>query len=96
MEDIQWLELLQPFVAVKDLYLCKELALRLPRAMQKLTDESSIEVLPALQRIFVQEDQTSGTVEEAIGPFIAARQLSGHAVAVHRWQPVWGRYNWEW
>jgi len=96
MEDIQWLELLQPFVAVKDLYLCKELALRLPRAMQKLTDESSIEVLPALQRIFIQEDQASGTVEEAIRPFIAARQLSGHPVAVHRWQPDWERYSWEW
>jgi len=39
MGGILWLELLQPFTTVKDLYLCKELELRLVRALLALTGE---------------------------------------------------------
>ena len=95
MENIQWLELLQSFTAVKDLYLCKNLALRLPRALQELTGESSREVLPALQSIFVDDELPLRAVEESIGLFIAARQLSGHPVAIKHWQPDWDAYYWQ-
>jgi hypothetical protein len=99
MENIQWVELLQPFTAVKDLFLDEDLALRLPRALQELTDELSTEVLPALQTIYieeVEEDQLSGAVKEAIRSFIAARQRSGNPVpvAVQSWQLDWDKYEW--
>jgi len=84
MEDTQWLELLQPFTAVKDLYLCEGLALRVVQALQDLTGERATEMLPALQSIFM--GGLSEAVQTAIGPFIASRQLSGHPVAVHSWK----------
>ena len=97
MENIQWVELLQPFTAVKDLFLDEDLALRLPRALQELTDELSTEVLPALQTIYievVEEYLLPGAVKEAIRSFIAARQRSGNSVAVQSWQLDWGKYEW--
>jgi len=84
MEDRQWVELLHPFTFVKDLYLSEELALRVPLALKELA--WSTEVLPALQHIFLEGLQLSTTrrlVQEAIRPFIAARQRSNHPVVVH-------------
>jgi hypothetical protein len=83
MEDTQWLEFLQPFTAVKDLYLCEGLALRVVHALQDLTGEGATEMLPALQSIFIEGHQLSEAIQTAIGPFIASRQLSSHPVAVH-------------
>jgi len=62
MEDIQWLELLQPFTLVKDLYLSKTLGLRVLHALDELTREGVTEVLPALQNIFVDGLDPSGTI----------------------------------
>ena len=84
MEGIQWLELLQPFTAVKYLYLCEELALRIALALRALTGERATEVMPVLKNIFVEYWQ-SEVVQGAIGPFIAARELFAHPVVVHRW-----------
>lgn len=81
MENGQWKELLDPFTDVKDLYLSKELALRIARALQELV--WATEVLPVLQNIFLEGLEPSRVVQEAIGPFIAARQLSNYPVAVH-------------
>jgi len=39
MENTQWLELLQPFIAVKGLYLFGELALPVAQALQELAGE---------------------------------------------------------
>ena len=86
MDDTQWVELLQPFTVVKDLYLCEELAQRVTHALHELTGEAATQVLPALQSIFIKGNQLSWAVLEAIGPFVAARQLSGHPVAVRRWE----------
>jgi len=86
MEDPQWLELLQPFTTVKDLHLSAGLAIRVARALQELAGARATEVLPALQRIFIEGSQLSWALHEAILPFIAARQLSGHPVAIHHWK----------
>ena len=80
-----WLELLQPFTAVKDLYLSKGLALRVLCAMQELIEENATQGLPALRNIFVEGHDLSGAVHAAIGPFIAVRQNSGHHVTVCSW-----------
>jgi len=84
MEDRQWMELLLPFTAVKDLYLSEELALRIPFALKELVWSTEV-VLPALQNIFLEglQPSTRRLVQEAIGPFIAARQLSTYPVAVN-------------
>lgn len=91
MENIQWLELLQSFTAVKDLYLSEGLALRVAQAIRDLVGEKETEMLPALQNIFVQGRQLSGAVQEAVEPFINTRQVSGATVTVHHWR----RWYWE-
>jgi len=83
MENTQWLELLYPFFAVKDLVLSEKLVQLIAPALQDLTEERVTEVLPALQNLVLQGPEASGPVEDDIGRFIAARQLSGHPVTVH-------------
>jgi hypothetical protein len=86
--DTRWLELLQMFSAVKDLYLCDKLVLSLGRALRGLTGERATLVLPVLQRIFIRRHQKSEAVGWEIGPFITERRLSGHPVAAHDWATV--------
>ena len=85
MENSQWLELLQPFTAVKDLYLSKQVELRVAPILQEFCWETTPEVLPALQNLFLEESQAPEPVQEATGLFAAKRQLGGHPVAIHDW-----------
>jgi hypothetical protein len=87
MEDTQWVELLDPFATLRNLYLTDEIAQRVCRALQELSRERGIEVLPTLQNLFVGQ-----ALQEAMEPFVAARQLSGHPVVVHRWEE-WDKWN---
>lgn len=84
--DILWLEILQPFTAVKDLRIDTDTAIHLARTLQELPRERVAEVLPSLQDVFISEHRLPGVAREAMRPFIAARQLSGHPVTVHRWE----------
>jgi hypothetical protein len=83
IEFSQWLELLHPFTAVKDLYLFKEVAPRIATSLQELVGGRTTEVLPSLQCLFLEELHPSGRFEEseAIGKFVAARQLSNRPVS---------------
>ena len=87
MENTQWLELLHPFATVKDLYLSKEVALRVASVLQELSEERVTEVLPALQDIFIDGLQSSGPVQEVFHKYVTARgrHVSGHPVAIHSW-----------
>jgi hypothetical protein len=76
--DSQWLELLHPFTAVKDLHLSKQFARRIARLFPKLVGERTTEVLPALQSIFLE----NFCLSELFRKFVAARQLSNHPVAI--------------
>lgn len=89
MENSQWLELLHPFASLKALYLSRGNAPRVAAALQDLVGERTTEVLPALQRVFMEELHPSGPVQESIDNFIAARQLSGHPIAVSHWEKGW-------
>ncbi len=82
IEDILWLELLLPFPAVKNLYVSKDFAPGIVAALQEIV---GTEVLPSLQNIFVKGLEPSGPFQENIGQFVAARQLSGHAIAISVW-----------
>lgn len=44
------------------------------------------EVLPILQKIFLEGLQQSGPVHEVIGQFIAAQQLTSYPIAVIHWE----------
>ena len=87
IEVIQWQELLHPFTSVKDMTLNKSVQLITP-ALQELAGERAIEVLPALQNLFLTTGswRPSGPVK-GIEPFIAARHLYGHPVTVHTKTP---------
>ena len=82
-EDTLWLELLHPFTAVKNLYVGKGIVPRIACALQELGETT--EVLPALENVFLDEFQPSGSPHKGIEKFVAARQLTGHPVAVSRW-----------
>jgi hypothetical protein len=85
IESSQWLELLDPFISVKSLYISQKFAPRIAPALQELVGERAIEVLPTLQTLFL-ETLPSGLVREAIGEFVAARQLASRPIAVSRWE----------
>ena len=69
----------------------QEFARCIAPALQELVGERVTEVLPALESLFLEDLQPSGPVQEAIGQFVAARQLLGHPVAVSRWKEM--RYD---
>ena len=83
MDNAQWVELLLPFTSVENVHLCHKQGLFVTRALQELTGERMVQVLPALQSIFLYRLPISGADPEVIGQFIAARQLSGRSVSVH-------------
>jgi hypothetical protein len=85
VENSQWLELLQPFTAVKELYLSRGFAPCIAPVLQELVGERVGEVLPALQSLFLEELHPSGPVQEAIEKFVAVRQLSSHPISVSHW-----------
>jgi hypothetical protein len=76
IENTLWLELLQPFTAVKNLYISKEFSRRIVPALQELVGGTVTGVLPTLQKIFLEGLQTSGPVQEGIRQFISMRQAS--------------------
>ena len=72
----------RPFTSVKNLHISQYFAQFFGLALQDLVGERAADVLPALESILLED---ADPVSEAIGPFVAARQLSGHPVAVSRW-----------
>ncbi|KAI0251494.1 hypothetical protein BJV78DRAFT_421815 [Lactifluus subvellereus] len=99
MEDTQWLELFRPFTAVRTLRIRRKLQSLIVPALQELTGERAMEVLPALDSLYLEEYQPSGSNQQAIEPFIAARRDSDHSVAVHLWErskgSEWEESDWE-
>ena len=86
IENSLWLELFQPFTAVKNLYLSEEFEPRIMPSLQELVGERMAEVLPALQNIFLEGLDTSepAAVQKASQEFVARRQAS-QPIAVSRW-----------
>ena len=84
-ERNQWLELLDLFTAVKDLYITSKSMPRIAPALQELIGERVTEVLPSLQVLLLPETIPSEPAPAAIGMFVAARQLTGHPISISRW-----------
>ena len=85
IENTLWLELLHPFIAVKNLYLSEKFALRIAPALQELVGGGTTDVLPTLQNLFLEGLQPPGPDQEGIVKFVATRQLSGHPITVSLW-----------
>jgi len=81
MENTQWIELLHPFSALKDLSVSEELTPLVALALQESVGAS--DVLPALQNIFFEGLEPSRLFRKVIEPFIAARESSKRPVAAH-------------
>ncbi|KAH9955322.1 hypothetical protein BJV74DRAFT_991205 [Russula compacta] len=84
-ENTQWLEILRPFIGVKNLSMDTKAVSLVAPALQELVGEAVTDMLPALQNLFIrsQGPNPSTPVPEAVEQFAAARQLAGHPVAVH-------------
>ena len=84
-ENVVWLQLLHPFTAVKNLYLSEQCAPRIGPSLQELAEGGTKEVLPDLQNIFLDGLESSGSVQEDMGKFVAARQVAGRPIVVSSW-----------
>ena len=99
IENTEWLNLLLPFSATKNLYLSKQFLPRIAPILQELTGGRTTEVLPALQNVLLEGFQPSEPVQEGIANFISSRQLTNHPVAISVWhkelawerEQLWGR-----
>ena len=85
IENTEWLDLLLPFVAVKNLYISKAFLSRIAPALRELTGGRTTEVLPALENVLLEEFEPSEPVEEGIAQFISARQLTNRPVTISVW-----------
>jgi hypothetical protein len=86
IEDMQLLEVFHAFTTVKNLYVSWEFAeIILRPILQEYVGERVTGVLPALESLCFDKDhrhQPSKRLREALGQFVAARQLVGHPVAI--------------
>ena len=85
IENTLWLELLHPFITVKDLYLSKDLGPGIVAALQELVGGRITEVLPSLQNIFMEGLEPSGLFQEKIEQLIASRRLSDRPIVISVW-----------
>jgi hypothetical protein len=86
MDNTQWLEFVRPFTAVRILRISHSLRRLIVSALQELTGKMATEVLPALDSLYLGGYEQLGPVRQAIRPYITARQVSGHPVAIHHWE----------
>jgi hypothetical protein len=85
IENTHWVQLLLPFTAVKKLCLPKKYAPGVAAALKELVGSRITEVLPSLQSISVEGLKPTGPLQKNFAQFAAARQLSGHPVAISAW-----------
>ena len=89
MDYMQWLGIFHPFIALQSLHIEPRVAPLIAAALQELTGDNVMLVLPALRSISFALDPPR-SVQQALHQFIAARQLSGHPVTAQPWIPlVW-------
>jgi hypothetical protein len=80
IENARWLELWRRFVGVKNLHITEPLGLPVMSALAMLTGDG-VTVLPALQNIFLEGLQPSGSLRDNVDQLTAARQ----SISVHHW-----------
>ena len=94
--NTQWLQLLRPFVAVKNFYISEKFVPLIAPALRELVGERITEALPAMECLFLDGLRASGPVRDAIGPFIAVRQPTTHPIIASYWdseEEDWWEYD---
>jgi hypothetical protein len=88
IKNTEWLELLHPFAAVKNLYLAKSFAPHIIPALDEseLFEERASKVLPALKNIFLVDFSLPKPILQAIAQFTYARRRSGNHIDVSYWK----------
>ena len=77
----QWLEIFRPFIALQSLHIEPRVVPLIAFALQELTGDRVMEVLPALHSIYLTLDPPR-SARKALDQFTDARQLSGHPLTV--------------
>jgi hypothetical protein len=70
IESTLWLELLRPFISVKNLYLSKEYVPHILPVLQQIIGGRMTELLPMVQNLFLEGYQSSGPRPEGIEQFV--------------------------
>jgi hypothetical protein len=86
LEKFRWVDFLRLFTSLTNLVLYDELARHVLPDLQELAEDRGTKVLSSLQNISIAESQSSESIQEAIGQFAAARELSGWPVTVDTWE----------
>ena len=86
MDSLLWLDLFRLFTSVQSLYLSETLVPPVAVALQELSEDGTIELLPALQSIFLERLQLTGPEQKAIQSFVDSQRLSGHPVNIQNWE----------
>ena len=84
MDFSQWLEVFRPFSAVRGLYVCEMLEPLVTAALGELSGDRTMEVLPALETLSLDELKPSGSARDAMESFIIARELLDRPTVVQR------------
>ena len=85
IENSEWLDLLLPFTAVKNLYLSDPFSPLIAPVLKELSGGRTTRVLPALKKIHLEGFQPSEPVQEGIAQFVSARRLTDRPVAISVW-----------
>ena len=89
IESSHWLDLLGPFTTVEVLYLSREFSPHIVSALHGIIGEGTMEVLPSLQNLFLEQQVLAGRFEEDIKQFVSALHLSSRPMAVLQWDREW-------
>jgi hypothetical protein len=84
MDPSLWLEFFRLFNGVQSLSVSERWEPLVGAALRELTGGRTMEVLPSLQSLSLDELGPSGSARDAMEPFVAARQLSGRPIVVQR------------
>ncbi len=89
----QWLELLSPFNAMKNIFLTENSAERVVRILGESIGGEMTEVLPSLQKLSLERLKSLESIKPVQGDirqFVASRQLIGQNITVSSWdEDVW-------
>ncbi|KAH9971521.1 hypothetical protein BGW80DRAFT_1320702 [Lactifluus volemus] len=84
MDATQWLELFHPFTAVHTLSISQAMVSHVVSALRGLGEESSMEMLPALDSLYLEKYRAYGSEQPDIEPFIIARHRCNYPVNIYR------------
>jgi hypothetical protein len=81
VDNSQWLEIFHAFSALQHMRVPPRLGEIIASALQELTGERVMDVLPMLRHLYLPS--SSASTQQEIQPFISSRQHSNHPVTVH-------------